>query len=142
MHGDLPANPAERRGSTTMTNTHSFGHRGSVTKNTGSLSGGTGGRAGSGGGGATEGRRKSSVNRGRRKSSVTLNLNFMGVEKIVPITEDKNAKGEKDDEKEDDEKGGEGTAVVEEGRGSRSTMKPLNPRSGGVSGGAVVQSRG
>lgn len=123
-----------------MTNTHSFGRHGSVTKNTGSLSGGTG-RAGSGGGGVAVGRRKSSVNLGRRKSSVTLNLNFMGVGKIAPITEDKNAKGEKDEEKEDDEKGGEGAAVVEEGGGSRSTMKPLNPRSGGVSG-AVVQSRG
>ncbi|CAN0377020.1 unnamed protein product, partial [Ectocarpus sp. 12 AP-2014] len=109
MYGDLPANPAERRGSTTMTKTHSFGRRGSVTNNTGSLSGATGGRAGSGGGGGgggggvAEGRRKSSANLGRRKSSVTLNLNFMGVGKIAPITEDKNAKGEKDEEKEDDE---------------------------------------
>lgn len=36
---------------------------------------------------------------GRRKSSTSLNLSFMaiGKDKIVPISEDRNAEGEKED---------------------------------------------
>eukprot|EP00752_Nemacystus_decipiens_P001936 g1865.t1 len=90
-HGDLSPNPVERRSSVTMTTTtQSYGRRGSTAGTSASVPTPTGAATVAAGTKAA----------GRRKSSSTLNLNFVAVgkEKIVPINEERNAEGEKEEE--------------------------------------------